>query len=68
LAHHGRIDLPCAEEAWFEKALDGSGITLLPTTARNARIAVQLPEYHRAPRPTDYRHGTDARRHTHFQG
>ena len=39
LAHHGRIDLPCAEEAWFEKALDGSGITLLPITARIARIA-----------------------------
>ena len=49
LAHHGRIDLPCAEEAWFEKALDGSGITLLPITARIARIAVQLPEHHRDP-------------------
>lgn len=49
LAHHGRIDLPCAEEAWFEKALDGSGITLLPITARIARIAVPLPEHHRDP-------------------
>jgi PIN domain nuclease of toxin-antitoxin system len=34
---------------WFEKALDGSGITLLPITARIARIAVQLPEHHRDP-------------------
>ena len=53
LTHHGRIDLPCAEEAWFEKALDGSGITLLTITARIARIAVELPEHHRDPHKTD---------------
>lgn len=49
LAHHGRIGLPCAEEEWFEKALDGSGIRLLPITARIARLAVQLAEHHRDP-------------------
>jgi PIN domain nuclease of toxin-antitoxin system len=49
LAHHGRIELPEREDAWFEKALGGSGITLLPITPRIARIAVQLPEHHRDP-------------------
>lgn len=47
LAQHGRIELQMDE--WFEKALDGSGITLLPITPRIARIAVQLPEHHRDP-------------------
>jgi len=32
LAHHGHIELPDAEEDWFDKALDGSGILLLPIT------------------------------------
>ena len=49
LAHHGRIELPDAEEDWFNKALDGSGILLLPITPPIARIAVQLPEHHRDP-------------------
>lgn len=26
LAHHGRIELPIAEDDWFDKALEGSGI------------------------------------------
>jgi PIN domain nuclease of toxin-antitoxin system len=49
LAHHRRIDLSCGEAEWFEKALDGSGITVLPVTARIARTAVQLPEHHQGP-------------------
>ena len=49
VAHHGRIELPSAEEDWFDKALEGSGIMLLPITPRIARIAVQLPEHHRDP-------------------
>ncbi len=47
LAHHGRIELPKDEDAWFEKALGGSGIALLPMTPAIARTAVQLPEHHR---------------------
>ncbi|MBK1725429.1 hypothetical protein CKO23_25415 [Thiocystis violacea] len=49
LAHHGRIELPKDEDAWFEKALGGSGIALLPITPAIARTAVQLPEHHRDP-------------------
>ena len=49
LAHRRRIELPGAEEDWFDKALDGSGILLLPITPPIARIAVQLPEHHRDP-------------------
>ncbi len=49
LAHHGRIELPGAAKDWFDKALDGSGIMLLPITPRIACIAVQLPEHHRDP-------------------
>jgi PIN domain nuclease of toxin-antitoxin system len=49
LAHHGRIVLPCAKEQWFEKALEGSGIRLLPITPEIADIAVVLPEHHSDP-------------------
>lgn len=49
LAQHGRIELPGTIQDWFNKALDGSGITLLPITPRIACIAVQLPEHHRDP-------------------
>ena len=49
LAHHGRIELPDTGEDWFNKALDGSGIALLPLTPQIARIAVQLPEHHSDP-------------------
>ena len=27
---HSRIELPCSRTNWFEKALEGSGINLLP--------------------------------------
>jgi len=49
LTHHGRIELTHPLAEWFDKALDGSGITLLPITPSIARIAVQLPEHHRDP-------------------
>ena len=49
LTHHGRIELPNPEDEWFDKALDGSGITLLSITPTIARVAVQLPEHHRDP-------------------
>jgi PIN domain nuclease of toxin-antitoxin system len=49
LSHHGRIELPEDEATWFEKALGGSDIALLPITPAIARTAVQLPEHHRDP-------------------
>ena len=49
LAQHHRITLSGTEDDWFDKALDGSGIRLLPITPRIARMAVQLPEHHRDP-------------------
>lgn len=49
LAQHGRIVLPCDKEEWFGKALDGSGIVLLPVTPRIASLAVELPGHHSDP-------------------
>jgi len=49
LVCHGRIVLPCDQEQWFEKALDGSGISLLPITPKIATMAVDLPEHHSDP-------------------
>ncbi|TVR61728.1 MAG: type II toxin-antitoxin system VapC family toxin [Candidatus Competibacteraceae bacterium] len=49
LTRHGRIELPDPEDEWFDKALEGSGIMLLPITPRIARLAVRLPEHHRDP-------------------
>lgn len=49
LDHHGRIVLPCDKQEWFEKALDGSGIVLLPVTPKIAVMAVELPEHHSDP-------------------
>lgn len=49
LAQHGRIELPCPIEEWFDKALTGSGIELLPVTLRIAGLSVALPEHHRDP-------------------
>ena len=49
LEHHGRIILPCPRDEWFEKALEGSGISLLPITPRIAGLAVELVEQHRDP-------------------
>lgn len=49
LAKHGRIELPCLPDVWFEKALGGSGIMLLPITPAIAAQAVALPEHHSDP-------------------
>ena len=49
LGRHGRIVLPCDRGSWFEKALQGSGIMLLPITPQIAGMAVDLPEHHSDP-------------------
>jgi PIN domain nuclease of toxin-antitoxin system len=49
LEHHDRIALPCSRQEWFSKALDGSGILLLPVTPDIAGRAVDLPEHHSDP-------------------
>jgi PIN domain nuclease of toxin-antitoxin system len=49
LDRHQRIILPCPRGAWFDKALTGSGIELLPITTEIASIAVDLPEHHSDP-------------------
>lgn len=46
---HTRIQLPCSRADWFEKALEGSGINLLPITPAIASLAVDLPEHHSDP-------------------
>jgi PIN domain nuclease of toxin-antitoxin system len=49
LERHGRIVLPCERLSWFEKAIEGSGVTLAAITPQIASIAVGLPEHHRDP-------------------
>ena len=49
LVHRGRVEIPVALDEWFEAALGGSGIRLLPITPRVAQLAVELPEHHRDP-------------------
>ena len=49
LEAHDRIELPCNRTSWFEKALEGSGINLLPITPIIASIAVDLPDHHSDP-------------------
>ncbi len=49
LARHDRIHLSEPLENWFDKALQGSGVDLLPVTPAIAQIAVELPEHHRDP-------------------
>ena len=49
LERHNRIALPCPRQEWLEKALAGSGISLLPISPTVASIAVDLPEHHRDP-------------------
>lgn len=49
LEHHGRISLSKKTSEWFEKALDGSGIKLMPVTPEIACMAVELPEHHSDP-------------------
>jgi PIN domain nuclease of toxin-antitoxin system len=49
LVHHRRVEIPVALDVWFEAALDGSAVTLLPITPRVSQLAVELPEHHRDP-------------------
>jgi PIN domain nuclease of toxin-antitoxin system len=49
LVHHRRVEIPVALDVWFEAALKGSGVTLLPITPRVSQLAVELPEHHRDP-------------------
>jgi PIN domain nuclease of toxin-antitoxin system len=49
LQQHGRITLPCQQNEWFEKALAGSGISLMPLTPQIATLAVSLTDYHSDP-------------------
>jgi PIN domain nuclease of toxin-antitoxin system len=49
LVRRGRVEIPVPLDVWFEAALDGSGIRLLPITPRVAQLAVELPEHHRDP-------------------
>lgn len=49
LERHGRIELPCPRPEWFNKALTGSSIQLLPITPEIASQAVDLPEHHSDP-------------------
>ncbi|MGJ3247562.1 MAG: type II toxin-antitoxin system VapC family toxin [Elainellaceae cyanobacterium] len=46
---HGRIELSIDRITWFERALEGSDVTLLSITPQIASIAVDLPEHHRDP-------------------
>ncbi|NOQ34824.1 MAG: PIN domain-containing protein [Methylococcaceae bacterium] len=49
LEEHERIKLPCSQNDWFEKALEGSGISLIPLTPQIASLAVALTEHHSDP-------------------
>ena len=49
LVQRQRIVLGCSLEWWFEQALDGSNITLLPITPEIAEKAVSLTEHHSDP-------------------
>lgn len=49
LDNHNRIELPCSRNEWFEKALSGSDIQLMPLTQDIASLAVDLTEHHSDP-------------------
>lgn len=49
LEKHKRISLPQPRAIWFNNALDGSGISLLPVSAEIATTAVDLPDHHSDP-------------------
>ncbi|MEM8505056.1 MAG: type II toxin-antitoxin system VapC family toxin [Cyanobacteria bacterium P01_D01_bin.1] len=49
LERHGRIELPLSRSDWFERALEGSDVMLIPITPQIASISVDLPEHHRDP-------------------
>ena len=49
LEQHNRIKLPCPKKEWFEKALTGSNIDLMPITPEIACLATDLTEHHSDP-------------------
>jgi PIN domain nuclease of toxin-antitoxin system len=49
LERHNRIKLPCPKKEWFEKALTGSNIELMPITSEIACLATDLTEHHSDP-------------------
>lgn len=49
LQSHGRISLQCNVGIWFERALGGSNIALLPISPEIAKCAAELPEHHSDP-------------------
>jgi PIN domain nuclease of toxin-antitoxin system len=49
LVHRERVEIPMPLDEWFDAALDGSRIRLLPLSPLVARIAAQLPMHHRDP-------------------
>ena len=49
LAKKGRISLPTPIDDFFDKAIGGSGLVLLPLTPRIAARSAFLPEIHRDP-------------------
>ena len=49
LNRHNRIELPCARNEWFDQALAGSDIQLIPITPEIASQAVDLQEHHSDP-------------------
>jgi len=49
LNRHNRIELPCPRNEWFDKALAGSDIQLIPITPEIAGQAVDLQEHHSDP-------------------
>lgn len=49
LEQHRRIQLSCPRLEWFDKALSGSGIILMPITPEIASQAVSLHEHHSDP-------------------
>jgi len=49
LVRHHRIKMDMAIGDWFDMALKGSGIDLLPLSPKVAEIATDLPEHHSDP-------------------
>ncbi len=49
LERHNRIKLSCPKKEWFEKALTGSNIELMPITSEIACLATDLTEHHSDP-------------------
>ena len=44
-----RVEIEGGLDEWFDRALAGSGVRLLPVTPRIARLAAELPSHHGDP-------------------